>query len=141
MFFTHEILIRKHIGSRDAQLCFIPFPMEIVLRFLFHRCLRPSLPRFKQSVFSLRCRWSAPKPDCHYSCLATVVDRIRTLFYIALGNFIFPVIFNILLLLVLFRGNKIDVIYIVPANTYVTILGVVFATGTSRPLVSPTIVG
>jgi hypothetical protein len=58
----------------------------------------------------------------------TLAGRIRTLFYIALGNFIFPVLFNIILIITVFVGNPINVIYIVPTNTYVTIFGVVFAT-------------
>jgi hypothetical protein len=81
----------------------------------------------------------------------SIAGRIRSLFYIALGNFIFPstsscfilrptgylisapVIFNIVLLVIVWddRINKINVIYVTPINLYVTIFGVVFATGTS----------
>jgi hypothetical protein len=44
-----------------------------------------------------------------------------------------PVIFNIVLLVIVWddRINKINVIYVTPINLYVTIFGVVFATGTS----------
>jgi hypothetical protein len=61
----------------------------------------------------------------------SVAGRIRTLFFIALGNFVFPVLFNIALITILTCGNKINIVYVVPANTYVTIFGVVFATGAS----------
>jgi hypothetical protein len=46
------------------------------------------------------------------------------------------VLFNIALITILTCGNKIDIVYVVPANTYVTIFGVVFATGASSPSAS-----
>jgi hypothetical protein len=37
---------------------------------------------------------------------------------------------NIILLITLFGGNHMDIIYVVPVNLYISIIGVVFATGT-----------
>jgi hypothetical protein len=39
------------------------------------------------------------------------------------------VICNTILLIIVFGGNHIDVIYVVPVNLYISIIGVVFATG------------
>jgi hypothetical protein len=55
-------------------------------------------------------------------------NRIRSLFFIALANFIFPVFFNIVLIIIYYSSDASNVIFIVPSNTYVTIFGVVFAT-------------
>ncbi|KAM5530041.1 hypothetical protein V8D89_016286 [Ganoderma adspersum] len=55
--------------------------------------------------------------------------RIRTLFWIALSNFIFPVIFDVAQLVLIFRDpNYIEGAYVISVNTYVSILGVLFST-------------
>ncbi|KAM5531173.1 hypothetical protein V8D89_015143 [Ganoderma adspersum] len=55
--------------------------------------------------------------------------RLRTLFWIALSNFVFPVIFDVAQLILIFRDrNYIEGSYVVIVNSYVSILGVLFST-------------
>ncbi|KAG0704152.1 hypothetical protein DFH29DRAFT_913144 [Suillus ampliporus] len=60
----------------------------------------------------------------------TVAARLRVLFFIALSNFVFPVMLNIIQLSFIFGSTasffRTSIVYIV--NNYVTIIGVVFAT-------------
>ncbi|KAH8114087.1 hypothetical protein DFH11DRAFT_249005 [Phellopilus nigrolimitatus] len=59
----------------------------------------------------------------------TMLSRIRGLFYIALGNFIFPIIFNVAqIVLVTSDHSFINGSYLLMINNYVSIIGVVFAT-------------
>jgi hypothetical protein len=54
------------------------------------------------------------------------------------------VICNTILLIIVFGGNHIDVIYVVPVNLYISIIGVVFATGvliSSTPLITTDLCG
>ncbi|TBU42150.1 hypothetical protein BD309DRAFT_991879 [Dichomitus squalens] len=56
-------------------------------------------------------------------------DRFRTLFYIFVSNFIFPIIFNIAEIAVIFYDtNFLHGLVVVTVNCYVTILGVLLAT-------------
>ncbi|KAI5123487.1 hypothetical protein M0805_008856 [Coniferiporia weirii] len=55
--------------------------------------------------------------------------RIRGLFYIALGNFVFPIILNVTqIVLITTDRSFLDGTYVLVVNNYVSILGVVFAT-------------
>lgn len=61
--------------------------------------------------------------------LATILSRVRGLFYIALGNFIFPISLNITqIVLVVSDKSYIKGSTISSANMYVSIIGLVFAT-------------
>jgi hypothetical protein len=77
----------------------------------------------------LVCPWTITHLDLHnIGFTDSFTDRIRSLFFIALANFIFPVFFNIVLIIIYYSSDASNVIFIVPSNTYVTIFGVVFAT-------------
>ncbi|KAL5531123.1 hypothetical protein ACEPAG_3999 [Sanghuangporus baumii] len=59
----------------------------------------------------------------------TTLKRIRGLFYIALGNFVFPVILNVAqIVLITTDRSFLDGSYVMFVNDYISILGVVFAT-------------
>ena len=63
------------------------------------------------------------------SFLATTLKRIRGLFYMALGNFVFPVILNVVqIVLITTDRSFLDGTYVMVVNDYISILGVVFAT-------------
>ncbi|KAI0691677.1 hypothetical protein C8Q76DRAFT_634634 [Earliella scabrosa] len=73
-------------------------------------CLLPEIPL------------TASRPDPYAS-------RLRTLFWLAVSNFIFPVIFNIVQLVIVFRDrNFTHGVYVVSANIYVEIVCVLLAT-------------
>jgi hypothetical protein len=58
-----------------------------------------------------------------------VVRRLRSLFIIAVSNFMFPVMLNIIQLgLSIGQSNYIRTSLVVVVNTYVIVIGVVFAT-------------
>ncbi|KAI0751545.1 hypothetical protein C8Q80DRAFT_1098839, partial [Daedaleopsis nitida] len=58
-----------------------------------------------------------------------ISSRLRTLFWIATTNFVFPVILNVVQLVVVFRDrNFTHGTYILSINIYVEIIGVLFAT-------------
>ena len=62
-------------------------------------------------------------------CSASLLARIREIFYIALGNFVFPIVLNVAqIALILIDPSFEDGTCIVLVNDYVTIIGVVFAT-------------
>ncbi|KAI0742305.1 hypothetical protein C8Q80DRAFT_1108373 [Daedaleopsis nitida] len=55
--------------------------------------------------------------------------RLRTLFWISMSNFVFPVILNLVQLILAFRDKSfLDGAYVLIVNIYVTIIGVLFAT-------------
>ncbi|PIL26386.1 hypothetical protein GSI_12143 [Ganoderma sinense ZZ0214-1] len=55
--------------------------------------------------------------------------RLQTLFWIALSNFVFPVIFDVAQLVLIFRNpNYVEGSYVIIVNSYVSILGVLFST-------------
>jgi len=55
--------------------------------------------------------------------------RLKTLFWIALSNFVFPALFSIAQIIVVYRAADLVVInQIVLANTSIAVIGVVFAT-------------
>ncbi|KAI1787117.1 hypothetical protein LXA43DRAFT_1098606 [Ganoderma leucocontextum] len=55
--------------------------------------------------------------------------RLRMLFWIALSNFVFPVIFDIAQLILIFRDpDYMGGSYVVTVNSYISILGVLFST-------------
>ncbi|PIL26412.1 hypothetical protein GSI_12169 [Ganoderma sinense ZZ0214-1] len=57
------------------------------------------------------------------------VQRLKTLFWTAVFNFVFPVIFNIALLVLLFRDHDfVHGSYLLYTNNYVQIIGVLLAT-------------
>jgi len=59
----------------------------------------------------------------------TVLQRIKVLLTVALGNFVFPVIMNIVqVIFVLSDHNFTRGAYVIIANSYITPLGVLFAT-------------
>ncbi|PIL26381.1 hypothetical protein GSI_12138 [Ganoderma sinense ZZ0214-1] len=56
-------------------------------------------------------------------------ERIRTLYYIALSNFVFPILFNIAEIVMIFTDpNFFHGATVVTVNCYVTIIGVLLAT-------------
>ncbi len=56
-------------------------------------------------------------------------QRIRTLYYIAVSNFVFPILFNIAEIAVIFYDpNFFHGAIVVTVNCYVTIIGVLLAT-------------
>ncbi|PFH53687.1 hypothetical protein AMATHDRAFT_924 [Amanita thiersii Skay4041] len=63
------------------------------------------------------------------SSSASFTERLRVLFSIALGNFIFPMLFSVVQLIVVFREVHVSIInVIVLVNTSIAVIGVVFAT-------------
>lgn len=59
----------------------------------------------------------------------SITNRIRTLFWIASTNFVFPVAFNIAQVVVMYRSSSaITASYLMWTNIYVSIVGVVYAT-------------
>ncbi|KAI1795253.1 hypothetical protein LXA43DRAFT_1090903 [Ganoderma leucocontextum] len=59
----------------------------------------------------------------------TYFQRLKTLFWIAVFNFVFPVIFNVVLIILAFRdANFLEGSYILYTNNYVEIIGVLLAT-------------
>ncbi|TBU23757.1 hypothetical protein BD311DRAFT_810462 [Dichomitus squalens] len=63
------------------------------------------------------------------SAKSTYLQRLKTLFWIAVFNFVFPIIFNIAVLILAFRdSNFLDGSYIIYTNNYVEIIGVLLAT-------------
>ena len=60
--------------------------------------------------------------------------RLQTLFWIALSNFVFPVIFDVAQLILIFRDpNFVEGSYVIAVNSYVSILGVLFSTIWASP--------
>lgn len=63
------------------------------------------------------------------SLSATMLSRVRGLFYIALGNFIFPIAMSTTeTILILTDHSPLTGADVEMANSYITIIGVVFAT-------------
>ncbi|EKM54747.1 uncharacterized protein PHACADRAFT_97703 [Phanerochaete carnosa HHB-10118-sp] len=64
------------------------------------------------------------------SQIFNAISRLRFLFWIALGNFVIPVIFNIVLIVDLYTdpNHIVNTVYLLFTNYYVSIIGVVFAT-------------
>ena len=61
--------------------------------------------------------------------IGSYASRLRTLFWIALSNLVFPVIFDIAQLILIFRDSDfVDGSHVITANSYVAILGVLFST-------------
>ncbi|KAJ7693216.1 hypothetical protein B0H17DRAFT_839329, partial [Mycena rosella] len=61
--------------------------------------------------------------------LASHGSRLRSLFFIALGNFVFPCLLSLIQLIFLFRGRQfLDGTYVFLTNCYVEIIGVLLAT-------------
>ena len=61
--------------------------------------------------------------------IASYSARLRTLFWIAVSNFVFPVIFDISQIVLIFQDNDfIKAAAVVNVNTYISILGVLFST-------------
>jgi len=59
----------------------------------------------------------------------SIANRVRTLFWIAATNFVFPVAFNIAQVVVMYRtSSAITASYLMWTNIYVSIVGVVYAT-------------
>lgn len=57
------------------------------------------------------------------------LSRLRTLFWIAFFNFLIPVFLNIVQLALIYNdSNLFHTIYVYEINTYVNIIGVLFAT-------------
>lgn len=65
----------------------------------------------------------------NFHATATVLSRIRGLFYIAVGNFVFPIAINIAqIILVVSDRSFLNGGYLQIVNIYVSIIGLVFAT-------------
>ena len=91
---------------------------------------------FWKGSYSTPSKSSGVSPDTGTS-IGSSASRLRTLFWIALSNFVFPVIFDIAMLILVFRDlNYMDGSYVTTVNSYVSILGVLFSTiwasGSSR---------
>ncbi|KAG7096007.1 hypothetical protein E1B28_006689 [Marasmius oreades] len=81
------------------------------------------------SVFFLYKLYACQKPGTVSLRSRSLLSTIRTLFLVALGNFIFPIIMNIAsIVLIATDPSFVNGSYILLANNYVAILGVVFAT-------------
>lgn len=60
---------------------------------------------------------------------ATIVSRLRGLFYIVLGNFVFPIAINIAqIICVILKTSFMDEAYLQVFNIYISIIGLAFAT-------------
>lgn len=60
---------------------------------------------------------------------ASYYDRLRTLFWISVSNFVFPVILNLAQLILAFRNpNFLDGAYVLIVNNYISVIGVLLAT-------------
>ncbi|PIL26400.1 hypothetical protein GSI_12157 [Ganoderma sinense ZZ0214-1] len=71
----------------------------------------------------------APKGPRAPLSAGSYAARIRTLFWIALSNFVFPVVFDIAQLVLIFRdASYIGGGYVISVNSYISILGVLFST-------------
>ena len=67
-----------------------------------------------------------PSDSCE---IVTYAERIKALFWIAAFNFVFPVIFNIVQLVFIFRDpDFMHGTYVLYCNTYLEIIGVLLAT-------------
>ncbi|EJF58932.1 hypothetical protein DICSQDRAFT_128637 [Dichomitus squalens LYAD-421 SS1] len=86
------------------------------------------LMRIQQGIKFSGKHTSKKRYDGH-SATVSYAARLQTLFWIALSNFVFPVIFDIAQLVMILRdSNYIDGSRVVSVNTYVSILGVLFST-------------
>ena len=57
------------------------------------------------------------------------IDRLKTLFWISASNFVFPVIFDLALLIIAFRdASFLDGTYVLMVSNYVDVVGVLLAT-------------
>lgn len=67
--------------------------------------------------------------ELKFGTLVTFSQRMRTLFHIALSNFIIPSLFSIVQLIIVYRNVNIVVVNeIILVNTMLAVFGVVFAT-------------
>ena len=75
---------------------------------------------------------SSPRPRPHRSRDGPAVsyyDRLKTLFWISVSNFVFPVVLDLALLVLAFReGSFLDGAYVLLVSNYVDIVGVLLAT-------------
>jgi hypothetical protein len=64
------------------------------------------------------------------SISGSLAFRIKTALYIAIGNFIFPVLFNVAMIISVYRDSDftLHATSLMIANTYVAVIGVAFAT-------------
>ena len=77
-------------------------------------------------VESRGCQWAL---DAERRTPGTYFERIKTLFWIAVFNFVFPVIFNVVLIVLAFVDHDfLEGSYILYTNNYVEIIGVLLAT-------------
>ncbi|PIL26399.1 hypothetical protein GSI_12156 [Ganoderma sinense ZZ0214-1] len=92
---------------------------------------------YVSTVFLLRIHSGAkfnekqPASKGPYTALSgdSYAARIRTLFWIALSNFVFPVIFDVAQLVLIFRDpDYVEGACIISVNSYVSVLGVLFST-------------
>ena len=80
-----------------------------------------------QRVGHLRADNYHPLTDCLPS--ASFYYRVRTFFWISASNFVFPVILNLVQLVLAFRDpDFLKGAYVLMLNNYVSIIGVLFAT-------------
>ena len=64
-----------------------------------------------------------------FGCEDSWTQRVRTLYYIAISNFIFPILFNVAeIFIIFFDPNFFHGATVVTVNCYVTIIGVLLAT-------------
>lgn len=84
---------------------------------------------FCSAMFMYRLRGSMKLSPLSGPRRDTVARRIQTLFWIAATNFIFPIIYNFIqIILLLTNASFFPGAYLLMINTYLSIFGVVFAT-------------
>ena len=74
-------------------------------------------------------RSSARPHSRRHSVAGTYIQRLKTLFWTAVFNFVFPIIFNVVLIILVFRQpDFLHGSYIIYTNNYAQIIGVLLAT-------------
>ncbi|THU91846.1 hypothetical protein K435DRAFT_800927 [Dendrothele bispora CBS 962.96] len=128
-------------GICEAAICAalqtkqILYPLEPLHSFTDSSGKLPNVLLAAQSTWPrnpyIMAEWTLQMTDnlLSLNALESLLAHIRSLFLIALGNFVFPIIMNIAsIVLIATDPSFINGAYIFLSNNYVTILGVVFAT-------------
>ncbi|RPD52580.1 hypothetical protein L227DRAFT_617695 [Lentinus tigrinus ALCF2SS1-6] len=116
--------VEGHVPSLMAELC-MALAYDIIASGLF-------LFRLRQASLSMSMPVrQVPDPVSNGKRFMSYPARVRALFWIALTNFVFPVVFNTILLIFIQNenfGNIITVIAVSSVNVYVQIISVLLAT-------------
>ncbi|TFK48118.1 hypothetical protein OE88DRAFT_1810801 [Heliocybe sulcata] len=100
---------------------------EALARLLYAGYLKAEwFMQLADNLFASTVFLSKLHPHIHGGCFAR---KLKALFYIALSNFVFPVIFSLVQIIFIYRSNDFEAINdIIQVNTSIAVIGVVFAT-------------